>query len=173
MPRKGSRVKDTIRDRRSIRKFTGEPVPEGMIDQILDAGRWAPSGLNNQPWRFAVVREKSLKDELSELTRYKTIVSSADTVIAVFFDTKSGYDRTKDHQSIGACIQNMLLAIHDLGLGGVWLGEILRSSAQVKALVHAPDGYDFMAAIALGHPQGSPPKGPGRKPLSDLVFLRK
>lgn len=67
----------------------------------------------------------------------------------------------------------MLLAIHDLGLGGVWLGEILRSSAQVKALLGAPDSYEFMAAIALGHPQGRPPRAPGSKPLADLVFFRK
>lgn len=166
-------MKDAIRDRRSIRRFTGEAVADGMIDQILEAGRWAPSGLNNQPWRFAVVRDKAVKEELSGLTKYRSIVSSADVVIAVFFDARAGYDRTKDLLSVGACIQNMLLAIHGLGLGGVWLGEILRSGAQVKALLGAPEAYEFMAAVALGRPQGPLPRGPGRKPLSDLLFFRK
>jgi nitroreductase len=166
-------VKDAIRDRRSIRKFTGEPVPDHLVDEVLDAGRWAPSGLNNQPWRFAVVRDRAVKDELAGLTKYRAIVSEADVVIAVFFDTARSYDRTKDLQSIGACIENMLLAIHGLGLGGVWLGEILKSGAQVKALLGAPDAYEFMAAVALGRPQGTVPKGPGRKPLSDLVFFRR
>ncbi|HNY64320.1 MAG TPA: nitroreductase [Deltaproteobacteria bacterium] len=166
-------MRSAIRDRRSVRKFTGEPVPDELVEDVLEAGRWAPSGLNNQPWRFAVIRDRALKEELSCLTAYKAIVAGADVIIAVFFDTAAGYDRTKDLQGIGACIQNMLLAIHDLGLGGVWLGEILRSSAQVKALLGAPDSYEFMAAIALGHPQGRPPRAPGSKPLADLVFFRK
>jgi len=55
----------------------------------------------------------------------------------------------------------------------VWLGEILKSGAQVKALLGAPEAYELMAAVALGHPQGPLPKGPGRKPLSDPVFFRK
>lgn len=144
-----------------------------MVDEILEAGRWAPSGLNNQPWRFAVIRDSGLKEEISSLTAYGAIVRSADVVIAVFFDTSSGYDRTKDLQAIGACIENMLLSLHDQGLGGVWLGEILKSGKEMKALLGAPDGYEFMAAVALGHPEGRPPKSPVRKPLSELVFFRK
>ncbi len=166
-------MKDAIKNRRSIRKFTGQAVPDNLIDEILDAGRWAPSGLNNQPWRFAVIRDAGLKDEISGLTAYGSIVRSADVVIAVFFDTSLGYDRTKDLQAIGACIENMLLAIHDQGLGGVWLGEILKSGAQMKALLGAPETCEFMAAIALGHPEGRPPRAPVRKPLFELVFFRK
>jgi nitroreductase len=144
-----------------------------MVDEILDAGRWAPSGMNNQPWRFAVIRDIGLKDKVSGLTAYGAIIRSADVIIAVFFDTSSGYDRTKDLHSIGACIENMLLAVHDQGLGGVWLGEILKSGLEMKALLGAPDAYEFMAAIALGYPEGRPPRAPMRKPLSELVFFRK
>ena len=166
-------MEKNIKDRRSIRAFTSQQVDDGTIDTILDAGRWAPSGLNNQPWRFAVITDKALKDELSGLTRYDTIIKSAYAVIAVFLDTAAGYDRTKDLQAIGACIENMLLAITGLGLGGVWLGEILKSGAEVKRLTGAPDAYDFMAAIALGYPEGEPVRAPGRKDLSELVFFRK
>ncbi|HPL88604.1 MAG TPA: nitroreductase, partial [Deltaproteobacteria bacterium] len=140
---------DAIRQRRSIRRFTREPVSDDLVEEILDAARWAPSGLNNQPWRFAVIRDARVKERLASLTRYGSIIRSADVVIAVFFDTASGYDRTKDLQSIGACIQNMLLAIHESGLGGVWLGEILKSSSEVKSLLQAPDAYEFMAAVAV------------------------
>ena len=76
-------------------------------------------------------------------------------------------------QSIGACIQNMLLAIHESGLGGVWLGEILKSGSEVKSLLQAPDAYEFMAAVAVGHPDGKPPRAPARRPVSELVFYRK
>ena len=130
---------DAIRQRRSIRRFTREPVSDDLVEEILDAARWAPSGLNNQPWRFAVIRDARVKERLASLTRYGAIIRSADVIIAVFFDTASGYDWTKDLQSIGACIQNMLLAIHESGLGGVWLGEILKSGSEVKSLLQAPD----------------------------------
>lgn len=148
-------------------------MPDEIIDAVLDAGRWAPSGLNNQPWRFAVVREASLRERLSAYTVYSAILRSADVLIAVFCDASAGYDRTKDLQAMGACIQNMLLAIHDLGLGGVWIGEILRSGTEVKSLLGAPEAYEFMALIAFGYPDGKPPRAPLRRPLSELVFFRK
>ncbi len=173
MHRRGLKVEKTIKQRRSIRSFTGQSVDEGAIDAILEAGRWAPSGLNNQPWRFAVIIDSGIKDRLSTLTKYGPIIQSAFAVIAVFLDTKASYDRTKDLQAIGACIENMLLAITGLGLGGVWLGEILKSGDEVKRLTGAPDAYEFMAAIALGYPEGAPPRAPRRKPLSELVFFRK
>lgn len=166
-------MEKTIKQRRSIRAFTDEKVDDQVLEAILEAGRWAPSGLNNQPWRFAVITDTDLKNRLSTLTKYGSIIRSAPAVIAVFMDTAVSYDRTKDLQAVGACIENMLLAVTDLGLGGVWLGEILRSSDEVKRLTLAPQSYEFMAAVALGHPKGEPSKATDRKPLSELVFFRK
>jgi nitroreductase len=163
----------TIKNRRSVRSYSGQALPEELIEEILDAARWAPSGLNNQPWRFAVIQDKKIKDKLETLTKYSAIIESAQAIIAVFLDTSASYDRTKDLQAIGACIENMLLAICDLGLGGVWLGEILKSRDEVKKLVDAPQEYEFMAAIALGYPDGKQHRAPMRKSLSDLVFFRK
>lgn len=173
MLRREPMVDKTIKQRRSIRTFSAAQIDDQAIDEILEAARWAPSGLNNQPWRFAVITDAGIRKELSVLTKYGAIIRSAYAVIAVFMDTAAGYDRTKDLQAIGACIENMLLEITALGLGGVWLGEILKSSAEVKQLTHAPDSYEFMAAIALGRPDGAPPKAPRRKPISELVFFRK
>ncbi len=164
---------DAIPERRSIRRFAQKAVSGELVDRILDAGRWAPSGLNNQPWRFAVIRDKAVKEELASLTRYGSIIRSADVILAVFLDQDAGYDRTKDLQAIGACIQNMLLAIHDSGLGGVWLGEILKNGREVGSLLQAPDSCQFMAAIALGYPQGKAPEAPGRKSIAELVFSRR
>lgn len=164
---------DAIPGCRSIRRFTREAVSDELVDRILDAGRWAPSGLNNQPWRFAVIRDKAVKEGLASLTRYGSIIRSADVILAVFFDQNAGYDRTKDLLAIGACIQNMLLAIHDSGLGGVWLGEILKSGRKVGSLLKAPDSYELMAAITLGYPEGKAPEAPGRKSVAELVFSRR
>jgi nitroreductase len=162
-----------MRSRRSVRSFDGTPVDPGLIDKVLDAGRWAPSGMNNQPWRFAVITDGGLKDQISQLTIYSRIISHASALIAVFLDTGSSYHRTKDVQAVGACIQNMLLAVHSLGLGGVWMGEILKSGEELKELLNAPEAFELMAVIALGHPKGPVPEPPARKGLEELVFFRK
>lgn len=155
-----------------MRKFTLEPVSEELIDTILEAGRWAPSGLNNQPWRFALIRDAGLRQAISELTHYPNIVLNAQVLIAVFLDTGKSYHREKDIQAIGACLQNMLLEAHSLGLGAVWLGEIIRSNEQIKALLGLARELDLMAVVALGHPCEKP-KSVKRKALADLVVFRK
>ena len=103
--------------RRSVRAFTPEPVSREQVLEILRAGSWAPSGLNNQPWRFAIVFDAAVRGRLAQLTRYGRIIEAAPVCLAVFMDREVGYHEVKDHQSIGACIENLLLAAHGLGLG--------------------------------------------------------
>ena len=163
---------DIIKSRRSVRKFTTDPVPEDLIEKILEAGRWAPSGLNNQPWRFAVITAADLKQEISKLTNYAKVVLAAQVLIAVFLDTETSYHREKDIQGIGACLENMLLEAHSLGLGAVWLGEIIKSSEQIKSLLDVGKKLDLMAVVALGHPDEKP-RQIQRKDLKDLIIFRK
>jgi len=117
---------EAIKTRRSVRGFANENVSDEVVEQILEAGRWAPSGLNNQAWRFIIVRNEGIKVELSKLTKYGPTIKNAPVLIVVFLDRDHMYNYTKDIQSTGACIQNMLLAIHSLGLGDSH-GEPLRS----------------------------------------------
>ncbi len=161
-----------IKTRRSIRKFTDEPVTDEAINRIIEAGTWAPSGMNNQPWKFAVIRDSGLKTKISGLTHYSKIILSAPALIAVFLDIPSSYDRTKDVQSVGACIQNMLLTIHSMGLGAVWLGQILKNKDKVLELVRGSDDLELMAVIAVGHPAEAGGK-PSRNGLDKKVFLRE
>ncbi len=163
---------ELIKTRRSIRRFTDEPVSDVIIDRIIEAGIWAPSGMNNQPWKFAVIKDPALKEKISTLTKHSKTILSANALIAVFLDHSSGYDRTKDTQAIGACIQNMLLTVHSLGLGAVWLGEILKSKDNVMELFGGPEEFELMAVIALGYPAGKGGKG-SRKGLVEKVFFRK
>ena len=163
---------DIIKSRRSVRKFNSEPVSEELIETVLEAGRWAPSGLNNQPWRFAIIRDASLRQAISEQTHYSNIVLSAQVLVAVFIDTEKSYHREKDMQAMGACLQNMLLEAHSLGLGAVWLGEIIRSNEQIKATLGLARELDLMAVVALGYPDEKP-KSVKRKTLADLVVFRK
>jgi nitroreductase len=161
-----------IKTRRSIRKFTPQDIEDSQLNQILEAGTWAPSGLNNQPWKFSIIKDPETQKSIATLTRYSTIIEGATVLIAVFLDNSESYDRTKDIQAIGACIQNMLLAIHALGLGGVWLGEILKNKDKVLKILSAPDNLELMAIIALGHPAEKGGKG-SRKSLKEVVLLNK
>jgi nitroreductase len=169
MSEAGQAVLEAIFARRSIRQYTDKPVSKQDVQTILEAGRWAPSGLNNQPWRFAVVQDSKIKDEVAKQTRYREIIRNAPLIIAVFIDNDASYDRTKDCQGIGACLQNMWLATHALDLGGVWLGEILKNKERVGEILEAPETYELMAVLAIGHPKHRRQKS-DRKFLSDLVF---
>jgi Nitroreductase len=142
-----------------------------MIETLLECARFAPSGLNNQPWRFIVVDDKELKQQISMLTHYSDIVSSAPFLIAVYLDTASSYHREKDLMAIGASIQNILLATHSLKLGAVWLGEILKNKEKVSSILNAPDHYELTAVIAIGQPaENLPNEKTERKPLDEIVF---
>ncbi|MBW1645805.1 MAG: nitroreductase family protein [Deltaproteobacteria bacterium] len=162
-----------IISRRSIRKFDQEkPVPPALVREILEAGRFAPSGLNNQPWRFAIIRRPQLKEQLAQLTHYHQIVRQAPVLIAVLLDTEALYHREKDIQSVGACLENLLLAAHGLGLGAVWLGEILKRGREVVDLLQLPERYELMAVVALGYPApGYQPKPAQRRPLKELILF--
>jgi len=164
-----SKVIDTILNRRSIREFTDRPVSRDEINTILNAGRWAPSGLNNQPWRFIVVREKGAIMQLSECTHYTKVVAGAPLLIAVYLDTENSYNHTKDVQAIGAAIQNMLLACCELGMGAVWLGEILKQCDRVNSILECPETFELMAVLAIGEPVPKD-RTSTRKALSELVF---
>lgn len=167
-----SKVIDTILNRRSVRKFKDRQISKEETNTILNAGRWAPSGLNNQPWLFVVVRNPETIQNLSECTHYSSIVAGAPLLIAAFLDNEHSYSRTKDIQAIGASIQNMLLACCELGLGAVWLGEILNQNEKVNSILDCPPKLELMAVLAIGEP--APGKRTStRKPLSELVFEEK
>ena len=160
-------LNETIKNRRSIRKFKDMPVEEEKITRILEAGRWAPSGLNNQPWRF-YLPGKAEKEKLAEFTKYSHVIKNCASCICVYLDTGAVYDRTKDVMAIGACIQNMLITAVELGLGSCWLGEILNRKKEVNEFLNIPAKYELMAVIAFGYGDEHPTSR--RQPLDTLII---
>ncbi len=147
----------SIVNRRSVRSYTSKKVSSSDITKILTAAGWAPSGNNLQSWRFSVViDDEDLLKKLSSLTVYHSWVQTAPCLIAVFLDTKVVDPKIqgiylKHIQAIGAAIQNMLLAAHELGLGSCWIGEILKNENQVKELLGATNDLELMAVISVGY----------------------
>ncbi len=155
-----------IRKRRTVRAFRTDPVEQDKIDAICDAGRWAPSGKNTQPWRFVVVRSEEKRQELGRLVSQRNMIATAPVTIAVLKHIPSGYDELKDAQGIGACAQNLLLAAHALGLGACWIGRA--RDAQVESLLGTREDEELMLLLPVGYPAEAPTEGK-RKPLEELT----
>ncbi|MBU0731040.1 MAG: nitroreductase family protein [Proteobacteria bacterium] len=160
---------EAIYTRRSIREYTDTDVALDQLREIIKAGSWAPSGLNNQPWRFVIIRDHETRKQLAEQTHYSRIILAAPALIAVYLDKEAMYDEVKDHQAAGACIQNMLLAVEALNLGAVWLGQILKNKDQVNKILELSDTLDLMAVVAIGHP-GHRDQKTKRKDLDQLIL---
>ena len=157
--------------RRSVRVYSDKAVDVSLLRDIVEAGIHAPYG-RNQIWRFALLTEARLINEIAELTIYKKFVSTAKALLVVFHDQSLGYHEIKDAQTMGACIQNMLLCAHDLGLGAVWIGEILKNEAAVSAICGAPDNYKLSAVLSLGWP-AKDGVYEQRDPLDQVIFFSR
>ena len=140
-----------IRSRRSVRNFVYQKIDNQTIREILDCGRWAPSGQNKQPWKVCIVAHPTVKRMIAEQSKYGGIIESAFLNFVIFYDIERGYDRTKDLQSMGAFIQNILLATHVKGLGALWIGEILEHKEKINEIFKlSTDKFELMGVVTIG-----------------------
>jgi len=162
-------ILNLIAGRRSTRRFKKAPVPEALIERLIEAARWAPSGLNNQPWGFKIITNKEEKDALSRFTESGCVIKSAALVIAFFLDKRRSYNRVKDLMAIGASVQNMLLEAASLELATCWLGEILNKKPQASRFLKAGKALEFLGVVAVGHPLIKRRKMGVRRPMASLI----
>ncbi len=156
----------TIHNRRSIRRFSDRQLEPHHIETILDAGRWAPSGKNTQPWRFVVVRSEDKKKQLAKFAPQANMVATAPITLAILLDKAAGYDQIKDVQAIGAAIQNILLAVHSLGLAACWMGKC--QDTEIELLLQTTDTEELMAIIPIGYPDEKP-AGSSRRRVDEIA----
>ena len=118
---------EAIRRRRSVRKYTGDPIPREHLEIIVDAGRLAASGSNNQPWDFIVVTDRAMIDQLKIASQW---MEQAGAIIAVVLDPESRWWL----EDGSAAVENMLIAATALGYGSCWLeGYTLPREEEFKA----------------------------------------
>ena len=171
-------VLDAIRARRSIVRFDSKPVDEEKVEAILEAGRWAPSWLNKQPWRFLVIRDKSLKEKLSQAvpTVFSRGLREAPLCIAIVVDPKEDPFHYVEAGAIAT--QNMALAAQSIGLNTGWIGVFnvenrKKSSEQaVKQILGIPKDYRVISLLPIGH-TGAEIMKPERKEMEQLVYTEK
>lgn len=154
-------VFDALLGRRSIRRYATGQIDENDIAQILRAGMAAPSAGNEQPWHFIIVRNKENLRQLSEAHPYAEMVKSAYLAILVCADMGEVKHRDFWPQDCAAATENMLLAIHGLGLGGVWIGVYPREAriAEIRRIILLPERIIPFSLLPVGIPAEKKPPG--------------
>lgn len=184
---------EAIAARRSIRKFSGKPVSDADLERILTAATQAPSGKNSQPWRFVVVKgdrrremvgimrsgieeKKALEWDTGSSEWTAGIMEQAPVTVFVFnpegthpwlaHSIDQNFKDLVNVQSVGAAIQNMLLAATDMGIGSLWICDVFYAYEGLAAWLG--EDCQMVAAVSFGYPDESPEARP-RKPLSEVL----
>lgn len=137
--------------RRSIRRYSGEPISEADMTSLLEAAMAAPSASNKQPWHFVCATDKGKLEALANAHPYGKMLSEAALAIAVCGDPGISAWWVQD---CSAATENILVAAAGLGLGAVWLGCHGRPEREqaVRDTLGIPDDIGVLSLISIGHP---------------------
>ncbi len=184
---------EVIRSRRSIRQFKSAPIERQTIQQLLEAAVLAPSAKNSQTWRFTVVMGSKKQEMLSvirqgianreaegqEIGSVKWSLGCIEQApVTVFVHNTDGihpWKARKEHeswwdiatvQSVGAAIENLLLAATEMGLGSLWIADVWEAYPELNAWLETD--HQLVSAVSLGFSDISP-QVPPRKPMDEIV----
>mgnify|MGYP002624023840 CR=1 FL=1 len=155
---------DVIMSRKSVRSYTAEPVSDAQVETLLRAAMAAPTGMNQQPWRFVVVRDQDVKDKLAGPRG--GVLKDAPVVIVVCGETTftrttpDGETRTMENGNwtadCAAATENLLLAAEAIGLGAVWTAGYPYEDRMgpAREALELPDNVSSYCLVAVGHPAG-------------------
>ena len=162
-------VLEAIKSRRSVRKYTEEPVTEEQVTQILEAGRWTATKGNKQPWKFIVLKDAQIRNDLANTLSSGKFLSQAPLGIAIVVKPEDPVHAVQDG---AAATQNMLLAAHALGLGACWITAYdMPFEADAKRILGIPDVERLLSVISVGHPAETPQKE--KKALEEITFINR
>jgi nitroreductase len=154
--RKEITMLDLIKKRRSIRKYTNEPVSDADVKAMLEAAMAAPSASNSQPWEFVVVRREDLRQQLAKMKTWSYMCAAAPVVFAMCASEGRSRHWVED---TSAATQNLLLAAAGLDLGAVWIAIYPEPEyeAYVRNLLGIPEELRVLCLVAVGHPDETKP----------------
>jgi nitroreductase len=156
---------EAIRNRRSVRRYKHGVIPQADLEAIVDAGRLAATGSNQQPWDFVVVTEKPM---IANFKVTSTWIEDAGAVIVVVMDPQSRWWI----EDGAAAIENMLLASTALGYGSCWVeGDALPHEEMLKSLLGIPADRRVMALIPVGMAAETPK--PRKKSLKEVLHWER
>lgn len=156
---------EAIRKRRSVRQFTGDPIPRKDLETIVDAGRLAATGSNRQPWEFIVITEREMIERLKTAAGW---METAGAIIAVVMDPASRWWI----EDGAAAVENILLASTALGYGSCWLeGYTLPYEAKFKRWLGVPRKKRLLTLVPIGVPVEWPTRD--KKPLDEVIYWER
>lgn len=156
---------DLILERRSIRRYKDEVIPQEVLGNILEAGRRSPSAGNRQPWHFIIVTDEEVKRRLATGRYNRFIKEAAVTIVGVALP----YDAVSKRWAVvdvTIAMQSMVLAAWVQGVGSCWIGDF--KEEEVKGLLGIPEEARVIALLTLGIPDESPPPRP-KKSLEEIL----
>ncbi len=166
-------VLEAIKKRQSVRSYQDKEIPEEILQQILEAGRLAPSASNRQGWKFIVVKDENLRKKLVPACKNQKFVGEAPIVIAGC-GTNPDYIMTNGEHTysidLAIALDHMSLEATSLGLGTCWIGSFYQD--QVKEILGVPESVRVVNLLTLGYPKELGTKTE-RKPLSEIICYDK
>jgi nitroreductase len=159
-------VHEVIKNRRSIRKYLDRDVEDEKVMTILEAGRWAPSASNRQPWHFIVVRNGTIRQKLANAHQYGRFMAESPVIIVVLGDPDRHprYHLADPHNAV----QNMLLAAYNEGLSTCWMGvRDTDIEPEFRRILAVPESLRVVCSISVGY--GNQERSGTRHPIEDMV----
>ena len=163
------KIFDGIISRRSVRLYNPKAIKVESINKVIEAATWAPSGKNDQPWKFKIITEQNIIEEIAKLSANSRWLKTAPCLIIVYLDKVCSYHYIKDVQSCGAAIQNMLLAAHEMGVGSCWIGSLLEKADDINKLLEVDDSLKLMSVVSFGYGRGKS-INVGRKDINEFLL---
>ena len=162
----------SIKERRSVRNFQEKDIDKELLREIIQAGKFAPSAQNKQPWKFVVVRDPETKSKLAEKARKQLWIGDAGVVIAALgMDKKdpSIYERWAERDVMTA-VEHMVLTAWELGYGTCWIGAF--EQKDIKEILDIPEAMTVINLLPIGVPDQKP-EPRGRKPFDEIFHDEK
>lgn len=154
-----------IKHRRSIRSFQDKQIQDNEIEKILEAGRWAPSASNKQPWQFIVIKDRDFIIKVAKIASYGKFIKEAPVLIAIIGKTQISPKWYIIDTSL--VTMNMMLMAWSMGIGTCWIGAMNRDKA--RQILELKDS-DYVATILpFGYIKGNIPLPTPRKSKEEIV----
>jgi len=160
---------EKVLNRRSIRRFKNEPVSEAVMNNILEAGRCAPSATNQQPWHFVVARDHDEKEACS-FGGFNRFATDAPFVVVGLYRQSEAIIEKLSLMDVTIALQNMVVAAWVQGVGSCWMGAF--DETKLRDTLNLPVDSRIVGAVAFGIPDETPSQ-PAKKPLSETVHFDK
>jgi len=168
---------EVIRTRRSIRSYKPDPIPEDVLKRVLEAARIAPSGSNRQPWKFIIVRDAKIKEQMIAACGNQSFIADAPIVIVAcgrnIHYNRGGYMGDMSVLvDVSIAFTHLILAARAEGLGTCWIGSF--NNDEVKNILGVPNGVNVVAITPLGYPEAEEfTESSRRKNLEEIISLNK